>query len=556
MVEEKDPEKQEQTEEKEEEIAIPEVPEVPDIPEVPFSEKEEKSSPVESSQKEPSKEKVEEAEEQIKEKEVSEEAEDVELEEEQLEPEEPEKEEIGEREEEALSTKPESLAEAEADIGEGTEAIESEAIEIEAEEPAPPPPPPEPEELDLRIETRAELQGTAKISTDDAERMMVKEGDIIVAEDPITGAFCAMKAQIDPDLDPGSVIMDEEVFAASGIGSDEALVRLFEDEAISLDKVTLAVSPLTGEDVFPVIMDLRKNRSDLKDYLEQYLVFKGLTLRWPELNVAIKIESTDPKISIGDVAFFDFTKKRVLTIKPDGVVQFNAVLLMDISKSMIGRDMDVKNVRPALEGIRSAFEHEKLEEFLEKFKEGTMVSRKAGAAFAGLLYLSEKVGRGFGETVSIVTFADEAEILEVKGKPYINTASGSKGVMNKLAGLIIDNVVNKSGVATNMAAAIERAAEVRGKFPRSKRGNPTMIVMLTDGFDTSNRVKEMVEEKFAGETDIVLYTVGLGPFVKEEELQKISEICGGEAFQPEDLEELLAWYGQRARDLSIQLSGQ
>ncbi|MBD3192464.1 MAG: VWA domain-containing protein [Candidatus Heimdallarchaeota archaeon] len=552
MVEEKDPEKHEQTEEKDDELVVPEVPKIPEVPGVTSSEKVEKKEVIPEAIT-PQKEEAEE--EQIEKDKSEEEIESESTEEEAVDRKETEKRgKLEEIEEEPLSLESEGLSEAEMAASEGELPLDSDLVEPEEEEPAPPPPPPEPEELNLQIETRAELQGTAKIAPNDAERMLVKKGDIIVAEDPITGAFCAMKAHIDPELETGTVIMDEEVFAASGIGSDEALVRLFEEEGISLDKVTLAVSPLTGEDVFPVIMDLRKSRSALKDYLEQYLVFKGLTLRWSEKNVAIKIESTDPKLSIGDVAYFDFTKKRVLTIKPDGVVQFNAVLLIDISKSMTGRDMDVKNVRPALEGIRSAFEHEKLEEFLENFKEGTMVSRKVAAAFAGLLYLSEKVGRGFGETVSIITFADEAQILEVKGKPYINTASGSKGVMNKLAGLIIENVVNKAGVATNMGAAIEKAAEVRGKFPRSKRGNPTMIVMLTDGFDTSNQVKAMVEEKFAGETDIVLYTVGLGPFVKEEELQQISEICGGEAFQPEDLEELLAWYGQRARDLSIQLS--
>ncbi len=427
--------------------------------------------------------------------------------------------------------------------------------EVEKDFPPPPESQQEPEELSLRIETRANLNGIAIVSKNDANKLMVEENGILVAEDPITGAFCAMKARIDEKQSPGLIFLDEEVFAASGIGSDEAMVKLLNKSVVSLDKVTLAVSPLSGDDMYPVLADMRKSLPTLKNHLESYVVFKGLTLRWKEKNVSIKILETEPEISIGDVAVFDFTKPRVLTIKPDGVVQFNAILLIDISKSMIGRDLEVRNVRAAIEGIRSAFDHERLDDFLATFKEGNYVQRKSGAAFAGLLYLSEKVGRGFGETVSIITFADEAEILEVDGKPYITTASGSKGVLDKLAGLVIENVEDKLGVATNMAGAIEKSVEVIKNLPRSRRKHPIMIVLLTDGFDTSQRLKEAVQEHLVGKDNIVLYSVGLGPYVNKKELQEVSDMCGGEAYLPEDLEELLEWYGKRARDLTIQLSG-
>lgn len=413
----------------------------------------------------------------------------------------------------------------------------------------------EPEELSLRIETRSNLNGTAIVSKIDASKLMVEDDGILVAEDPITGAFCAMKTRIDEKQHTGLIFLDEEVFAASGIGSDEVLVKALASSVISLDKVTLAVSPLSGDEMYPVLADMRRSLPTLKKHLKNYVVFKGLTLRWREKNVSIKILETEPEISVGDVAVFDFTKPRVLSIKPDGVVQFNAILLIDISKSMIGRDLEVRNVRAAIEGIRSAFDYERLDDFLEEFKEGNYVQRKSGAAFAGLLYLSEKVGRGFGETVSIITFADEAEILEVDGKPYITTATGSKGVLDKLAGLVIENVEDKIGVATNMASAIEKCDEVIRNLPRSRRKHPVMIVLLTDGFDTSQRLKEAVQQYLVGKDNVVLYSVGLGPYVNRKELQEVSDLCGGEAYLPEDLEELLEWYGKRARDLTIQLSG-
>lgn len=411
------------------------------------------------------------------------------------------------------------------------------------------------EELSLRIETRSNLNGIAIISKNDASKLLVEDGGILVAEDPITGAFCAMKARIDEKQSAGVIFLDEEVYAASGIGSDEAMVKLYTKQVISLDKVSIAVSPLSGDEMYPVLADMRRSLFALKKHLDNYVVFKGLTLRWKEKNVSIKVLDTEPEISIGDVAIFDFVKPRVLTLKPDGVVQFNAILLIDISKSMIGRDLEVRNVRAAIEGIRSAFDYERLDDFLTQFKEGNYVQRKSGAAFAGLLYLSEKVGRGFGETVSIITFADEAEILEVDGKPYITASSGSKGVLDKLAGLVIENVEDKLGVATNMAAAIEKCDEVIRNLPRSRRKHPVMIVLLTDGFDTSQRLREAVLEHLAGKENIVLYSVGLGPFVNKKELQEVSDLCDGEAYLPEDLEELLEWYGKRARDLTIQLSG-
>ncbi|GAH45097.1 unnamed protein product, partial [marine sediment metagenome] len=67
--------------------------------------------------------------------------------------------------------------------------------------------------------------------------------------------------------------------------------------------------------------------------------------------------------------------------------------------------------------------------------------------------MSEKVGRGFGEKVSVIRFADEAQTLPFGNSFYMDSASGKKGVLEDAARMIVDRVGNAYGQSTNMGAA-------------------------------------------------------------------------------------------------------
>ena len=70
------------------------------------------------------------------------------------------------------------------------------------------------------------------------------------------------------------------------------------------------------------------------------------------------------------------------------------------------------------------------------------------------------MGRGFGEKVSVIRFADESQILPFGNNYYMDSASGKKGVLEDAARMIVDRIGNSYGQATNMGAAMVQANNV------------------------------------------------------------------------------------------------
>jgi hypothetical protein len=197
-------------------------------------------------------------------------------------------------------------------------------------------------------------------------------------------------------------------------------------------------------------------------------------------------------------------------------------------------------------------ESREIQEFLKKFKDGVNIPRRISAAFAAVLFLSEKVGRGFGEKVSVIRFADEAQILPFGDSYYMDSASGKKGVLEDAARMIVDRIGNAYGQATNMGDAMVKAHNVLNEFENMNPDQPTMIVLLTDGMPTDgNKFFEEIQ-KFSDNPNVVIYILGLGN-PEDELMERAAKLCGGEYFKPDDAGELLVWYSKRARDLTIKM---
>jgi hypothetical protein len=219
---------------------------------------------------------------------------------------------------------------------------------------------------------------------------------------------------------------------------------------------------------------------------------------------------------------------------------------------MMARDVLVTNIAPAIEGIKAAMESREIQEFLKHFKDGINIPRRISAAFAAVLFLSEKVGRGFGEKVAVIRFADEAQILPLGDSFYMDSASGKKGVLEEAAVMIVDRIGNAYGQATNMGLAMIQANQVLTEFERMSPDQPTMIVLLTDGVPTDGEAFLDSVRALSTRKNIVAYFVGLGN-PDDELMSRAAALCGGEYFKPEDAGELLVWYSKRARDLTVKL---
>lgn len=405
-------------------------------------------------------------------------------------------------------------------------------------------------EVMLEVQSQPNLMGYCLVSFRTMHTLSIRQDDILAFEDELTGAIGAGKVEILESVPDNTIVIDSEILEASGIGSFEVKVSKNMRPIIPLQNVSLGISPISGENMWEIISTARQNVESLKGWLSNYIIFKGIKLRWNAVNIACSIITTTPDLS-GDI-LASITQNTAINLTPTGLIPFNAILILDISRSMMARDVYVTNIAPAIEGIKAAMESREIQEFLKHFKAGINIPRRISAAFAAVLFLSEKVGRGFGEKVSVIRFADEAQLLPFGGGFYMDSASGKKGVLEEAARLIVDRIGNAYGQATNMGQAMVKAHQVLTEFEKMNPDQPTMVVLLTDGVPTDGDEFFKAVKLFAENPNVVIYIVGLGN-PDDELMVRAASLCGGEYFKPEDAGELLVWYSKRARDLTVKL---
>jgi len=407
-------------------------------------------------------------------------------------------------------------------------------------------------QLMLEVQSQPNLMGYALVSPRTQHTLSIVQDNVLAFEDELTGAIGAGKVEILESVPDNTIIIDSEILEASGIGSFEVKVYKNLRPIIPLQNISLGISPISGENMWEIISTARQNVDSLKGWLANYVIFKGIKLRWNAVNIACSILTTTPDLT-GDI-LATVTENTAINLSPTGLVPFNAILIIDISRSMMARDVLVQNIAPAIEGIKAAMESKEIQEFLKHFKAGVNIPRRISAAFAAVLFLSEKVGRGFGEKVSVIRFADEAQILPFGNNYYMDSASGKKGVLEDAARMIVDRIGNAYGQSTNMGSAMIKAHQVLTEFDKLSIGNPqpTMIILLTDGIPTDGDDFLKTIKIFAENPNVVIYIVGLGN-PDDEMMTRAAVLCGGEYFKPDDAGELLIWYSKRARDLTVKM---
>jgi len=408
-------------------------------------------------------------------------------------------------------------------------------------------------EIMLEVQSQPNLMGYCLVNARTQLTLSIYQDDILSFEDELTGAMGAGKVEILEEVPNNVIVIDSEILEASGIGSFEVKIAKNLRPIIPLQNISLGISPIAGENMWEIISTARQNIDSLKGWLANYIIFKGIKLRWNAVNIACSILNTVPDLT-GDV-LAQITANTTINLTPTGLVPFNAILIVDISRSMMARDVLVTNIAPAIEGIKAAMESREIQEFLKNFKPGINIPRRIAAAFAAVLFLSEKVGRGFGEKVSVIRFADEGQILPFGDGYYMDSASGKKGVLEEAARMIVDRIGNAYGQATNMSDAMVKAHQVLTEFDRMSpvgQSQPTMVIMLTDGIPTDGETFLQTIKLFADNPNVVIYIVGLGN-PDRDLMIRAAQLCGGEYFEPEDAGELLVWYSKRARDLTVKM---
>nr|MDO8111828.1 hypothetical protein [Candidatus Sigynarchaeota archaeon] len=231
--------------------------------------------------------------------------------------------------------------------------------------------------------------------------------------------------------------------------------------------------------------------------------------------------------------------------------KFNAILIIDISRSMMARDLEVKDADVAIRTIMRTMKSPKIQHFLNQFKEGTLIPRRMGAALATITFLAIKMARGHGEKVAVIRFADMAETLDFDGVAFMDSAGSAQDVMERMATSVVENIGNSYGQATEAGKALYLAMQLINliKDMEAAEGavKPVLCVMLTDGYPTDSEMFANAIEVVRKDAHVAFDIIVLGAS-SVDLMEKAVKRCGGEYFVPADLGQLISWYTRKATE--------
>lgn len=414
----------------------------------------------------------------------------------------------------------------------------------------------------LTVVNVGNIEGRAYLHPINIEKLGIEEFDYlkITSEWEDWGAVQILSSD---EVEEETIAVDDSVLTSANISDGDKVEVEPAEMAGGIKSIKLGIEPLAGQEVEEAILWIATEFEQLSTLLRNRPVFEGLQIAWEDCpigSLTVRFLGADPPITEGKIGVVDPTGREVeINIIPFTEMSFNAVLVLDVSGSMSKKDMKVRNISGALEGLRKGLEEsEELNTFIEKFKEGDKVSRVEAAAMAIMLFMSLKIAKGWGEQIQLVTFSGEVEKFVLEGQQVISCVGETKK-----AGIegVIDHVVKKteeSSGLTFLSGALDQAYKSIEHFdenPTIKRKNPTMLIVLTDGNPNKGNglgvnpipiVKKHVQEN----PEVVLYAIGLGE-ADRLMLKRIGEIGRGGSLMADDLETLVDFYDSLAQSFQM-----
>lgn len=391
----------------------------------------------------------------------------------------------------------------------------------------------------------------------------------MIFEEPASSFWGAAEIRKDSKMAKDQVVIDTLVLEASLLMEGDLVeVSLYDSDMIALEYVEFGLKPITEDANTDDLVSraVEKVRS-LEKIIGGRLVYPGMSFNWPEMDVKVEIMATRPALSgqnFAKLAFEALREKTGYQFKTVGIASpFNAILCIDTSGSMKTTDVPVQDIAHAREGLKDlAGDSPEVQGFLDRFNEGQNVSRAEAAAMAVLLYLAEKVGRGYGEKVAVITF--EKEVAEMtflnsetgEVQPFVECTGRDKALGLQIISTHVVDKVEEGGTLTDMGNALAKAHEILESFGDPTK--PTMLILLTDGMTTSGPPPlKVLKEQFTDRSRIVFYCIGLGERteIDEELLLALSQWGNGTYRHVDNMRDLLEWYGKLASEFAIVIRG-
>ncbi len=423
--------------------------------------------------------------------------------------------------------------------------------------------------LSLEIIDGGDLRGFVNVNPKTAKKLDADIGSIVIFEDPQSSFWGAAEVRKNNDVSEDHIVIDTLVLEASLLmEGDQVEVTLYDEDMLALEYVEFGIKPLTEDaNTEDLVSRAAERVKSLENIIGGRLVYPGMAFNWPELAVKVEIINTKPDLAgkrFAKLAFEALRERTGYQFKTVGIASpFNAVLCVDTSGSMKTTDVPVQDIAHAREGLKDlAGDSPEVHAFLNRFEEGRNVSRAEAAAMAVLLYLAEKVGRGYGEKVGVITF--EKEVSEMtflnsdtgEVQPFVECTGREKALGLQIISTHVVDKVEEGGTLTDMGSALAKAHEIMEEFGDPNK--PTMLIMLTDGMTTSGPPPlKVLKERFTDRNKLVIYSIGLGERseIDEELMLAIAQYGNGSYRHVDNMRDLLEWYGKLAGEFAVVIRG-
>lgn len=414
-----------------------------------------------------------------------------------------------------------------------------------------------------------DLRGYATLNPKTADSLNAEIGSIVIFEDSESSFWGAAEIRKNEAVPKEQIYIDTLVLEASLLmEGDTVEITLYERDMIALEYVEFGLKPLSEDaNTEDLVTKAAERVSTLEELIDGRLVYPGMSFNWPEMDAKVEIMNTRPNLtgkSFAKLAFEALKEKTGYQFKTIGIATpFNAILCIDTSGSMKTTDVPVQDIAHAREGLKDlAGDNPEVQAFLDRFDEGHNVSRAEAAAMAVLLYLAEKVGRGYGEKVGVITF--EKEVAEMtflnadsgEVQPFVECTGREKALGLQIISTHVVDKVEEGGTLTNMGNALAKAGEVLEAFGDPTK--PTMLILLTDGMTTAGPPPlKIMKERFPDRNRFVMYTIGLGERseLDEELMLALAQYGNGTYRHVDNMRDLLEWYGRLASEFAIVIRG-
>ena len=421
----------------------------------------------------------------------------------------------------------------------------------------------------MEIIDGGDLRGFANIHPKTAKKLDADIGSIVIFEDPQSSFWGAAEIRKSNEVEEDQIVIDTLVLEASLLmEGDQVDVTLYNEDMIALEYIEFGLKPLAEDaNTEDLVSRAAERVKSLENIIGGRLVYPGMSFNWPELAVKVDILNTKPELagkSFAKLAFEALRERTGYQFKTVGVASpFNAVLCIDTSGSMKTTDVPVQDIAHAREGLKDlAGDSPEVHAFLNRFEEGRNVSRAEAAAMAVLLYLAEKVGRGYGEKVGVITFEKEVSEMTFLNsetgdvQPFVECTGREKALGLQIISTHVVDKVEEGGTLTDMGSALTKAHEIMEEFGDPNK--PTMLIMLTDGMTTSGPPPlKVLKERFTDRSKLVIYTIGLGERseIDEELMLAIATYGNGSYRHVDNMRDLLEWYGKLAGEFAVVIRG-